>query len=84
MDFDAAQMMQILAAPNPGAIMPLLVGRGNVSLGRGVTDKAGLTPMIQIMAAEFVTLKDDKFVSELQITDGQLLINGSPLPLAPQ
>ncbi len=83
-DFDAAQMMQILAAPDPSSIMPLLVGRGDVSLSKGVTDKAGLTPMIQIMAAEFVTLKDDKFVSELQITDGQLMINGTPLPLAPQ
>ena len=77
-------MMQILAAPNPSSFLPLLVGRGDVSLGKGVTDKAGLTPMIQIMAGEFVTLKDDKFVSELQITDGQLMINGSPLPLASQ
>lgn len=83
-DFDAARMMQILAAPNPSSIMPLLVGRGNVSLSKGITDKAGFTPMIQFMAAEFVTLKDDTFVSELQITDGQLLINGTPLPLAPQ
>jgi len=83
-NFDAAQMMQLIVSPDPGTIMPLLVGRGNVSLGKGVTDKAGLTPMIQIMAAEYVTLKDDKFVAELQITDGQLLINGTPLPLAPQ
>ena len=83
-DFNAAQMMQILAAPDPSSIMPLLVGRGNVSLSKGITDKAGLTPMIQIMAAEFVTLQGDKFVSELQITDGQLVINGTPLPLAPQ
>lgn len=83
-NFDAAQMMQLLVAPSPSTIMPLLVGRGNVSLSKGITDKAGLTPMIQIMAAEFVTLKGDKFVSELQITDGQLLINGTPLPLAPQ
>jgi len=83
-NFDAAQMMQLVVSPDPGTIMPLLVGRGNVSLGKGVTDKAGLTPMIQIMAAEYVTLKDDKFVAELQITDGQLLINGTPLPLATQ
>jgi hypothetical protein len=83
-DFDAARMMQILAAPDPSSIMPLLVGRGNVSLSKGVTDQAGLTPMIQMMAADFVTLKEDKFVSELQITDGQLLINGMPLPLAAQ
>ena len=78
-NFDAAQMMQLLVAPQPSTIMPLLVGRGNISLGKGVTDKAGLTPMIQIMAADFVTLKDDKFVADLQITDGQLLINGTPL-----
>ena len=83
-NFDAAQMMQLLAAPSPASIMPLLVGRGNISLSKGITDKAGLTPMIQIIGAEFVTLKDDKFISELQITDGQLLINGTPLPLAPQ
>jgi len=83
-NFDAAQMMQLLAAPSPSSIMPLLVGRGNVSLSKGVTDKAGLTPMIQVMAAEFVTLKDDKFIADLQITDGQLLINGTPLPLSPQ
>ena len=83
-NLDAAQMMQLLAQPSPSTIMPLLVGRGNVSLSKGITDKAGLTPMIQIMAAEFVTLKDEKFIAELQITDGQLLINGTPLPLSPQ
>lgn len=83
-NFDAAQMMQLLVRPSPSTIMPLLVGRGNVSLSKGITDKAGLTPMIQIMASEFVTLKDEKFVAELQITDGQLLINGTPLPLSPQ
>ena len=83
-NFDAAQMMQLLVAPEPSTILPLLVGRGNVSLSKGITDKAGITPMIQIMAAEFVTLKGDKFVSELQIDEGKLLINGSPLPLALQ
>ncbi|MGB1311048.1 MAG: DUF945 family protein [Leucothrix sp.] len=83
-NFDAAQMMQLMMAPDPSTILPLMVGRGNVSLSKGVTDKAGLTPMIQIMAADFVTLKDDKFVAELQIDEGQLLINGNPLPLAPQ
>ena len=80
-NFDSAQMMQLLAAPSPSAILPLLVGRGNVTLSKGVTDKAGLTPMIQMIAAEFVTLKDDKFTADLQITGGQLLINGKPLPL---
>ena len=79
-NFDAAQMMQLLAAPNPSDILPLLVGRGNVSLSKGVTDKAGLTPMIQMMAADFVTLKGDKFTADMKITDGQLLINGKQLP----
>ena len=83
-NFDEAQMMSLLASPSPATILPLLVGRGDVSLSKGVTDKAGLTPMIQIIAAEFVTLKDDKFSAELKIEDGQLLINGTPLPLAPQ
>ncbi len=83
-NFDAAQMMQLLVAPEPSTILPLLVGRGNVSLSKGITDKAGITPMIQIMAAEFVTLEGDKFVSELQIDEGRLLINGSPVPLALQ
>jgi len=83
-NFDAARMMQLIVSPDPSTIMPLLVGRGNVSLSKGITDKAGLTPMIQIMAAEYVDLKDDKFVADLQITDGQLLINGTPLPLTPQ
>lgn len=78
-NFDAAQMMQLVVAPQPSTILPLLVGRGKVSLSKGITDKAGLTPMIQIMAAEYVTLKDDKFTAEMQITEGQLLINGTAL-----
>ena len=80
-NFDEAQMMQLMVNPTPSTILPLLVGSGNVSLSKGITDKAGVTPMIEMMAAEYVSLKDDKFTAEMQITDGQLVINGKALPL---
>ena len=70
-----------MGAPDPSRLLAILVGRGDVSLAKGITDKAGVTPMIQMMAADFVTLDGETFKSDVKITDGKLLINGNPLPM---
>jgi len=84
LDMSEQELMMLMGAADPQKLLSVLVGRGSIDLNKGITDKAGMTPMIQIMAADFVTLEGDIFKSELQISDGQLLVNGSPLPfLAP-
>jgi len=84
LDLSEQELMMLMGSADPQKLLSVLVGRGNIDLNKGITDKAGMTPMIQIMAADFVTLEGDIFKSELQISDGQLLVNGSPLPfLAP-
>ena len=84
LDLSEQELMMLMGAADPQQILSVLVGRGHIDLNKGITDKAGLTPMIQMMAADFVTLEGDTFKSDIQITDGQLLINGSTLPfLAP-
>jgi uncharacterized protein YdgA (DUF945 family) len=84
LDLSEQELMMLMGAADPQQILSVLVGRGHIDLNKGITDKAGVTPMIQIMAADFVTLEGDLFKSDIQITDGQLLVNGSPLPfLAP-
>ena len=84
LDMSEQELAMLMGAADPQQILSVLVGRGHIDLDKGITDKAGLTPMIQIMAADFVTLEGETFKSDIQITDGQLLVNGTPLPfLAP-
>lgn len=80
LDLSEQELMMLMAMPDPQKLFSILVGRGHVDLNKGITDKAGLTPMLQIMAADFVTLDGEIFKSDMQITDGQLLVNGAPLP----
>jgi len=77
------ELMQLLAEADfaPYKILAILVGRGQLDLDKSVTDKAGLTPMLQIMAADFVTLEGESFKSEFLIRDEQLLVNGKPVPM---
>lgn len=74
------ELMMLMAMPDPQKILSILVGRAHLDLSKGVTDKAGMTPMVQMMAADYVTLDGETFKSDVQITDGQVLVNGSPLP----
>ncbi|PID45101.1 MAG: hypothetical protein CSB47_10115 [Proteobacteria bacterium] len=75
-------LMELAAMPNPQKVLSMLVGRGHADLNKSVTDKMGVTPMLQMMAADFVSLEGDTFKSDVQIKDGQLLVNGTPLPIS--
>ena len=81
LDLSEQELMMLMGAADPQKLLSVLVGRGSIDMNKGITDKAGLTPMIQIMAADFVTLDGDTFKSDVQISDGQLLVNGTALPL---
>ena len=81
LELSETELMGLMGAPDPSRLLAILVGRGDVSLAKGITDKAGVTPMIQMMAADFVTLDGETFKSDVKITDGKLLINGNPLPM---
>ncbi|RVU84070.1 DUF945 family protein [Leucothrix sargassi] len=81
LELSETELMGLLGAPDPARLLAILVGRGDVSLGKGVTDKLGVTPMIQMMAADFVNFDGDTLKSDVKITDNQLLINGKPLPM---
>ena len=74
------ELVMLMSSPDPQKILSILVGRAHLDLSKGVTDKAGLTPMVQMMAADFIALEGDTFKSDVQITDGRILINGTPLP----
>lgn len=81
LELSEMEIMGLLGAPDPSRLLSILVGRGDVSLSKGITDKAGLTPMIQMMAADFVSLEGETFKSDVKITDGKLLVNGQQLPM---
>ena len=81
LELSETELMGLVGAPDPSRLLAILVGRGDVSLAKAITDKAGVTPMIQIMAADFVTLEGETFKSNVKITDGKLLVNGQPLPM---
>ena len=77
------ELMELMAQADPGALMAILVGRGHVDLSKGITDKMGLTPMIPMMAGDYVALDGETFKSDMRITDGQLFVNDTLVPLAP-
>jgi uncharacterized protein YdgA (DUF945 family) len=78
---DDAMALMMSAGEDPAALLALLAGKGSLHLDKSVTDKAGITPMVEMMAAEFVTLEGEAFKSELLIQDGEILVNGQALPL---
>lgn len=77
---DATALM-MNAGQDPAALLPLLAGKGNLHLDKSITDKAGMTPMVQMMAGDFVKLEGEAFTSELLIKDGEILVNGQALPM---
>lgn len=79
------ELAELMAnSSDPGAVLSILVGRGHVDLAKGITDKAGMTPMISMMAGDYVTLEGETFKSEMRIKDGELFVNDQMVPLAPQ
>lgn len=42
-----------------------------------------MTPMVSMMAGDFVKLDGETFKSDMRITDGQLYVNDQLVPLAP-
>lgn len=70
-----------LAEEDPAALLEIVSGKGYLHLDKSVTDKAQLTPMVQMMGMGLVELQGDAFKSELLIKEGQLLVNGQPIPL---
>lgn len=83
LDLTEDDLMELMGQADPSAFMSILVGRGHVDLSKGITDKAGMTPMVAMMAGDFVTLDGETFKSDMRITDGQLFVNDQLVPLAP-
>jgi uncharacterized protein YdgA (DUF945 family) len=77
------ELMELMGQADPGSLLSILVGRGHVDLSKGITDKAGMTPMVSMMAGDFVKLDGETFKSDMRITDGQLYVNDQLVPLAP-
>nr|CAA6810557.1 MAG: Unknown protein [uncultured Thiotrichaceae bacterium] len=71
----------MMSGEDPSVFLSLLAGKGSLYLDKGVTDKAEMTPMVQMMGAPFVKLEGDAFTSELLIKDGEILVNGEVMPL---
>lgn len=82
-DFSDDDAMELMAnaGEDPTALLDYLEGKGSLHLDKSVTDKAGMTPMVQMMGADFVRLEGEAFRSELLIKDGDILVNGQVLPV---
>ncbi len=78
---DDALALMMSAGQDPTALLAYLAGKGSLHLDKSVTDKAGMTPMVQMMASDFVVLEGEAFKSELLIKDGEILVNGQALPM---
>lgn len=78
---DDATALMMSAGQDPAALLPFLAGKGSLHLDKSITDKADMTPMVQMMAGDFVKLEGEAFTSELLIKDGEILVNGQALPM---
>ena len=69
---------------NPSALQNLL--KNNLDLhidariSKSLTDKLGLTPMIEGQGAMFITLSDGEYRLKVENSDGKIKLNGMPLP----
>ena len=68
----------------PSALQNLL--KNNLDLhidariSKSLTDKLGLTPMIEGQGAMFITLSDGEYRLKIENSDGKIKLNGMPLP----
>jgi len=73
-----------VAKENPAALQNLLKNNLDLNIdariSKSLTDKLGLTPMIEGQGAMFVTLSDDEYRLKIENSGGKIKLNGMPLP----
>ena len=72
------------AKENPATLQNLLKNNLDLNIdariSKSLTDKIGLTPMIEGRGAMFVTLSDGEYRLKIENSDGKIKLNGMPLP----
>ena len=72
------------AKENPATLQNLLKNNLDLNIdariSKSLTDKIGLTPMIEGRGAMFVTLSDGEYRLKIENNDGKIKLNGMPLP----
>ena len=72
------------AQENPLPLQDLLKNNLDLNIdariSKSLTDKIGLTPMIEGRGAMFVTLSDGEYRLKIENSDGKIKLNGMPLP----
>ena len=73
-----------VAKENPAALQNLLKNNLDLNIdariSKSLTDKLGLTPMIEGQGAMFVTLSDGEYRLKIENSGGKIKLNGMPLP----